>query len=54
MPSPSRLMDDAPVSRETGVQVVWFKRDLRTTDHAPLANAAHAGSVLPLYVAEPA
>jgi deoxyribodipyrimidine photo-lyase len=47
-------MDDAPVSRETGVQVVWFKRDLRTTDHAPLANAAHAGSVLPLYVAEPA
>jgi deoxyribodipyrimidine photo-lyase len=36
------------------VQVVWFKRDLRTVDHAPLALAAAAGPVLPLYVAEPA
>jgi deoxyribodipyrimidine photo-lyase len=35
------------------IQVVWFKRDLRTTDHAPLAEAAAAGPVLPLYVAEP-
>ncbi len=35
------------------VQVVWFKRDLRTVDHAPLAEAAAAGPVLPLYVAEP-
>ncbi|WP_428484043.1 FAD-binding domain-containing protein [Rhodopila sp.] len=35
------------------VQVVWFKRDLRTTDHRPLAEAAAAGPVLPLYVAEP-
>jgi len=37
----------------TGVQVVWFKRDLRTCDHAPLSDAAAAGPVLPLYVAEP-
>ena len=35
------------------VQVVWFKRDLRSVDHAPLALAAAAGPVLPLYVAEP-
>ncbi len=36
------------------LQVVWFKRDLRTADHCPLALAAAAGPVLPLYVAEPA
>jgi deoxyribodipyrimidine photo-lyase len=35
------------------IQVVWFKRDLRTVDHAPLAAAVAAGPVLPLYVAEP-
>ncbi len=35
------------------VQVVWFKRDLRATDHRPLSEAAAAGPVLPLYVAEP-
>jgi deoxyribodipyrimidine photo-lyase len=34
-------------------QVVWFKRDLRIHDHAPLAEAAQRGPVLPLYVAEP-
>ena len=35
------------------VQIVWFKRDLRVTDHAALSAAAAAGPVLPLYVAEP-
>ena len=35
------------------VNVVWFKRDLRVTDHAPLAQACAHGSVLPLYVYEP-
>ena len=35
------------------VQLVWFKRDLRIADHAPLFRAAQAGSVLPLYVVEP-
>ncbi len=35
------------------VQVVWFKRDLRTHDHRPLFEAAARGPVLPLYVAEP-
>lgn len=35
------------------VQIVWFKRDLRVTDHAPLLEAAGLGPVLPLYVVEP-
>ncbi len=35
------------------IQVVWFKRDLRTIDHRPLSDAAAAGPVLPLYVVEP-
>lgn len=35
------------------IQVVWFKRDLRVSDHAPLTNAAAAGPTLPLYVFEP-
>lgn len=36
------------------MQVVWFKRDLRITDHAPLRAAALAGPVLALYVYEDA
>jgi deoxyribodipyrimidine photo-lyase len=35
------------------VHVVWFKRDLRVADHAPLAAAAARGPVLPLHVVEP-
>ncbi len=35
-------------------QLVWFKRDLRVADHAPLINAAKAGPVLCLYILEPA
>ena len=35
------------------ITVVWFKRDLRTVDHAALAAACRAGPVLPLYIAEP-
>ena len=35
------------------IQVVWFKRDLRIHDHAPLANAAMAGPVLPVFAIEP-
>ena len=33
--------------------VVWFKRDLRVHDHAPLREAARRGQVLALYVIEP-
>lgn len=35
------------------VQVVWFKRDLRITDHQPLADAVARGPVVCLYVYEP-
>ncbi|UPY36361.1 FAD-binding domain-containing protein [Sediminicoccus sp. KRV36] len=33
------------------LDVVWFKRDLRVADHAPLARAR--GRILPLYIIEP-
>jgi deoxyribodipyrimidine photo-lyase len=33
--------------------LVWFKRDLRVEDHAPLAAAAARGAVAPVFVAEP-
>ncbi|WP_144186878.1 cryptochrome/deoxyribodipyrimidine photo-lyase family protein [Elioraea rosea] len=36
-----------------GLSIVWFKRDLRVADHAPLAAAAAAGPVLPLWIVEP-
>src|SRR5450830_1983941 len=36
----------------THIQIVWFKRDLRVTDHAPLAEACLAGSVLPIFAWE--
>ncbi len=35
------------------IQVVWFKRDLRVVDHAPLTEAAARGPVLPLFIVEP-
>ncbi|MEC7437383.1 MAG: deoxyribodipyrimidine photo-lyase, partial [Pseudomonadota bacterium] len=35
------------------MQIVWFKRDLRIEDNAPLAAAAAAGPVIPLYILEP-
>jgi deoxyribodipyrimidine photo-lyase len=36
------------------IEVVWFKRDLRVTDHAPLLAACDTGNaVLPLYIIEP-
>jgi deoxyribodipyrimidine photo-lyase len=34
-------------------QLVWFKRDLRVSDHAPLYEASKRGKVLCLYVYEP-
>jgi deoxyribodipyrimidine photo-lyase len=40
--------------RHTMVEVVWFKRDLRTVDHAPLLAAAERGPIVPLYIVEPA
>jgi deoxyribodipyrimidine photo-lyase len=35
------------------IQVVWFKRDLRVADHAPLTAAARLGPVLCFYAVEP-
>ena len=35
------------------LQVVWFKRDLRVTDHRPLLEAGRRGPVLCLYLLEP-
>ncbi len=35
------------------VHVVWYKRDLRISDHAPLARASAAGHCIPLFVFEP-
>ena len=35
------------------LQVVWFKRDLRISDHIPLQRAAALGPLLCLYVIEP-
>lgn len=35
------------------LNIIWYKRDLRIADHRPLAMAAEAGPVLPLYIAEP-
>jgi deoxyribodipyrimidine photo-lyase len=35
------------------LQLVWFKRDLRLHDHAPLAQAARSGPVLGVYIFEP-
>ncbi len=35
------------------VQLVWLKRDLRLSDHAPLCRAAETGPVVVLYVHEP-
>lgn len=39
--------------RAVVLQLVWFKRDLRVHDHAPLVAAAEAGRVLPVFVHEP-
>ena len=33
--------------------LIWFKRDLRISDHPALTHAAGLGAVLPLYIVEP-
>ena len=37
----------------TEKQLVWFKRDLRLLDHAPLSEAVQRGPCILLYVYEP-
>lgn len=41
------------MTAQKSVNIVWFKRDLRIHDHAPLTLAAAAGKVLPIYIVEP-
>jgi len=56
----SAFLQPTPSTPPTApVTVLWFKRDLRWQDHAPLASAAlwaaqQGGTVLPLWVDEPA
>ncbi len=40
-------------ARRADWQVVWFKRDLRISDHAPLMEALRLGPVIGLYLYEP-
>ena len=47
------LPEKSLIIMETPIHCVWFKRDLRIQDHAPLDNAARSGRVLPVYVIEP-
>jgi len=35
------------------ISIVWFKRDLRVTDHAALEAAAKFGHIVPVYIVEP-
>nr|WP_231373048.1 deoxyribodipyrimidine photo-lyase [Thioalkalivibrio sp. AKL10] len=46
-------MFQSPYRIPEPVHLVWFKRDLRVDDHAPLHHAAQAGPILPLYIVAP-
>lgn len=39
--------------KRSAVQLVWFKKDLRVSDHQPLATAAKNGPVVCLFIHEP-
>ena len=41
------------MSNRRDCHVVWFKRDLRIIDHAPLQQACAAGTVLPVFIWSP-
>ena len=47
------LSAEAVVAISEGLHCVWFKRDLRVLDHAPLAEAVRADRVLPVYLVKP-
>ena len=46
-------MKITPTSHKGDVAILWFKRDLRVWDHAPLIAAAAGGAVLPVFIVEP-
>ena len=35
------------------IEIVWFKRDLRTSDNYALFEASRQGTILPIYIFEP-
>ena len=39
--------------KNSSIHCVWFKRDLRISDHFALSTASERGPVLPLYIIEP-
>jgi deoxyribodipyrimidine photo-lyase len=45
--------DNHPYFRDARASIVWFKRDLRVQDHAPLMQASHASAAAGLYIIEP-
>ena len=49
MPGPG----SSRIAGASGVQVVWFKRDLRVRDHSPLVEAAADGPLVAIYIYEP-
>lgn len=53
MQAGSGPMFQSPYRIPEPVHLVWFKRDLRVDDHAPLHHAAQAGPILPLYIVAP-
>lgn len=38
------------IARGMNRTIVWFRRDLRVSDHAPLYRAALRGAVIPVFV----
>ncbi len=47
------MLDMTVKTNITKTNIIWFKRDLRVHDHAPLTEAVRAGAILPLYIIEP-
>lgn len=52
-PPTGRPARSSILARRADWQVVWFKRDLRIGDHAPLIEALQQGPVIGLYLYEP-
>jgi len=51
--SVDNILNNSESDQKAKIQVVWFKRDLRTHDNAALCEALKRGNTLPLYVIEP-
>jgi deoxyribodipyrimidine photo-lyase len=51
--SPPNIMKNLKIMSQAP-RIVWFKRDLRINDHAPLLTASHSNApIIPLYIVEP-